>query len=70
MANHFGCIVPDPEGDAVYENGGVSVRKTNGGWFIVYKGSVITHYRQDQTDALRLACDMSFEEWVKEYETK
>jgi hypothetical protein len=69
MANHFGCVIPDPEGDAVYENGEVSVRKTQGGWFIVYKGSVITHYRHDKTDALRLACDMSADTWMKEYQS-
>jgi hypothetical protein len=65
--NHFGMTIPDPVGDPIYVNSDVSVRKTSGGWFIVLKGSVVTHYRQDKTDALRLACDMSFELWSLEY---
>jgi hypothetical protein len=69
MANHFGMTIPDPVGDPIYDRCGVSVKKTNQGWFIVSKDSVIIHYRQDKTDALRLACDMSFEEWAKEYES-
>jgi hypothetical protein len=68
--NLFGMVIPEPEGDALYVNNAVSVRRTNGGWFIVYRDSVITHYRQDETDALRLACDMSVATWSKEYGTK
>jgi hypothetical protein len=65
--NHFGMTIPDPVGDPIYDHCGVSVQKTNQGWFIVSKDSVVVHYRQDKTDALRLACDMSFEAWSLEY---
>ena len=70
MPQLFGMSLPEPEGEPIYENLNCAVRKTGQGWFIVYKDGYVTHYRQDRTDALRLACDMSFESWAKEYETK
>ncbi len=58
---------PFDDEETVYLNNQVMIKKISSGQFVVFNRGDLANLRWDKDEALRIACDLSFEAWSSEY---